>query len=470
MAKFDINYADRPVNVRSTAAYARPQTEVYEALSQAGQSIFKIGSQLQEQKETLEISEGQRKISEQYNTALEMLTGDEDNDNKILEQFQSGIGGIRSDNARVNRALTLYRNQVMPNIEKSLGDRHRTLLRDNVHSQFQAEGQTYLARGELDNYQTLLERRLATKDITQAEYDSLNKSAFVDSLLEQARDKIASNDPEQTLIAKKMLSVVPTLNMATTEKKEYAKKLLSIAKRNGDALADEANKQLTDLMIQGSLSSEDVMLRRSALPDNDYQSWAKIALQPLDKRGSIIQETEFKTKALDVWRGTLSRNELEAQIRTSLSDPTGINDKQYAAIYDDLNREVRSYQAQDMKSYSIETTRLILGKDANVMSFDALGNMTIDINKLLSPNEEFERKMHFIDLYNRGMSDFLASNPEVSKKDLYVKSQELKATYLQASKTGKIPETIPTVKTRADYDALAPGTVYIAPDGQRRRK
>jgi hypothetical protein len=78
--------------------------------------------------------------------------------------------------------------------------------------------------------------------------------------------------------------------------------------------------------------------------------------------------------------------------------------------------------------------------------------------------------MHYIDLYNKSMSDYLAENPDVSKKDLYIKSQELKATYLDASKTGKIPERIPSVKTRADYDALASGTVYIDPDGQRRRK
>jgi NifB/MoaA-like Fe-S oxidoreductase len=74
------------------------------------------------------------------------------------------------------------------------------------------------------------------------------------------------------------------------------------------------------------------------------------------------------------------------------------------------------------------------------MTFDALGNVTIDINKMLSPQAEFERKMHFVDLYNNEMSNFIAENPKVSKKDLYIKSQELKETYTRAAR-GDSPKT-----------------------------
>ena len=137
---------------------------------------------------------------------------------------------------------------------------------------------------------------------------------------------------------------------------------------------------------------------------------------------------------MDVWRGSFSREDAESKIRVSLADPNGINDEQYASVVSDLDREVKGFQAQDTKTYSVRATQSILGKDAGVMSFDSFGNMSLDINKMLSPQADFEKKMHFVDLYNEGMMNYLADNPKASKKELYVKSQELKATYVAASK------------------------------------
>ncbi len=458
MAKFNIEYADKPVKVQAVDAYARPQTETFGAIAQAGQALFSIGKDLQQQKDALEYSEGQRQITEQAHAALNALTGDETTDRQVWEKLQQDINNVQFSNNRVNRALTIYRNQTLPTIQQTVTNRHKNLLQQNVHDGFIANGQTLLVRGDLTGYQDLLDLRLQTKDISQAEYQALSGSMFVDSVLEQSRDLIASGNAAQNTVAMNLLATVPAMDTATTEKKEYAQKLLSMARQRETILSDEANKELTDLMIAGTLNTDDVMKRRMSLKDSDYQTWAKIAMNPVDKAGNIIKETELKTKAIDVWRGTLSRTDLEKEIRQSLQEPTGINDKQYAAIYDDLNREVRSYQAQDMKSYAMEATQLILGKDAGVVAFDALGNVTYDITKLLSPQTEFEKKMRFVEAYNRGMSEYLAENPAVSKKDLYIKSQELKATYLAASKgqTDTAPSTpkpagYPDAVWNADY-------------------
>lgn len=451
MVRFDIEYATRPVKVQATAVQARPNLAEFQALEQAGQSIFQIGSELQQQKNELEFSEGQRKMAEQVNAAMDSLTGDEEADTQVWTRLEQDLNSVQYKSNRVNSALQVHRNRMLPEAQAALKRQHQALLRQTVHDKFEAEGQTYLAKGDLLKYHDILERRLSTKDITQPQFDAMSKSAMVDSILEQSRDMIATGNPEKNQAALRMLAAVPGMDAATTEKKEYAQKLISIANRDNEAISDEANKQLTDMMIGGTLSTVEVMKRRTSLKDSDYQAWAKIAMAPVDKPGNVIQTTELKTLSMDVWRGTLSRTDAELRIRNSLADPKGINEKQYADIYEDLNREVKAYQAQDMKTYSIEAARIILGKDAGVMSFDALGNMTIDINKLLSPQAEFEKKMHFVDLYNKQMADYLADNPKASKKEMYVKAQELKSTYMAAAKGQKLPtSTVPKPKEYPD--------------------
>jgi hypothetical protein len=456
MAQFEINYANKPVNVQATAAPLKPQTQVYEAISQVGQSVFQIGAELQERQDTLDYSLGQRKISELFNVAMGLLTGNEKNDTQIRDKLQQDIDSVQFGNNRVNSALSVYRNRALPEIQNSLNNRHKTLLRQNQRDEFETLGQSYLVKGDLTSYQDILDRRLATQDISQAEYDALSKSAFSDSLIEQSRDLSASNrgeDQKKALMFLDSISEMKALDLST-EQKEDVQKLHSVILRNQNVLAQEANKELTDLMLDGQISSEAVKSKRNELGDEDYQQWARIALEPIDKRGNVVETTRLKTLAIDVWRGSLNRQEAEKEIRKSLMDPNGINDKQYAAIYEDLNREVRSYQAQDIKTYSMETTRLILGKDAGVMTFDVNGNMSIDINKLLSPQDEFEKKMHYIDLYTSDMNNYLAENPTASKKELYIKSQELKTTYLAASKGQAVTKGLSPEKEKRRQELL----------------
>ena len=94
-----------------------------------------------------------------------------------------------------------------------------------------------------------------------------------------------------------------------------------------------------------------------------------------------------------------------------------------------------------------------------------------NLKNLLSPNDVFEQKMHFIDLYNRDMADYLAENPAASKKELYVKAQELRSTYLAASK-GEAPAALAPkrISTDEEWKLLQPGEHFIGPDGIERVK
>jgi hypothetical protein len=247
MTNFDIQYADKPVNVQSTAAYARPQTAGYEAIARAGQAMFSIGQDLQQQQDALDYSEGQRRISEHYNAAMDSLTGDEASDLQVWEKLQQDIGGVEYKSNRVNRELQIYRNRTMPDIQQGLNKRHEDLLRQNIHDQFAAEGQTYLAKGDLVNYQSLLDQRLASKDISLAQYEALGKSALGDSLLQQSRDLLSSDRGIDNQRALGILENLPDAVELTTEQKEYRNRMLKLASVTSKEKADET---ITSIVIQ----------------------------------------------------------------------------------------------------------------------------------------------------------------------------------------------------------------------------
>jgi hypothetical protein len=332
---------------------------------------------------------------------------------------------------------------------------------------FDLNAQQFLADGNQAAYLKLLNNARATEVISPQEFDFRANNMTNDSLLAQSESLSLDGN---FVAAEESLS---KLDNPTVEQKQYREKIASLARVQVEKAGSEANKQLTDMMANRTLTTTEIQKRRPLLADNDYQAWTKIAMNPADKKGNVIKATELKSMAMDVSRGTLSREDAEAKIRDSLADPAGINDDQYAAVYSDLDREVKGYQAQDKKTYSIDATRLILGKDAGIIQMDSLGNITFDMSKL-SPGSDFEKKMHFVDLYNNEMSNFIADNPKVSKKDLYIKSQELKETYTRAARgdAPKVAEVIVEIgpKEQDKWAALKPGTKFRGPDGKVRVK
>lgn len=113
MAKFDIQYADRPVNVQSTAAYARPQTQQYEAIAQAGSALFQIGEQEQQLKIYTEVENGKIALAEYDAETADMLqkTTDADEIQKISEdrlQQRSTLYESFATTRQSKSALDLY--------------------------------------------------------------------------------------------------------------------------------------------------------------------------------------------------------------------------------------------------------------------------------------------------------------------------------------------------------------------------
>jgi hypothetical protein len=436
MAKFDINYTQGAPNVvsmpRANMNVDTGAGILAEATSRMGDTLAGIGMKVQQAQNAMELSTLQRKSEEINNASLMALQGvdpkDDESIQKIQQKRDTDLKGLTSKSQAVNDTFAMHLNSESPRWDMQFQGQVIQKKAKGAKDDFDLNAQQFLADGNQAAYLKLLNNAKATEVISPQEFDFRAKNMTNDSLLAQSESLSLDGN---FVAAEERLG---KLDNPTVEQKQYREKIASLARVQIEKAGSEANKQLTDMMANRTLTTTEIQKRRTLLADNDYQAWTKIAMNPADKKGNVIKATELKSIAMDVSRGTLSREDAEAKIRDSLADPAGINDDQYAAVYADLDREVKGYQAQDKKTYSIDATRLILGKDSGVMTFDALGNVTIDINKMLSPQAEFERKMHFVDLYNNEMSNFIADNPKVSKKDLYIKSQELKETYTRAAR------------------------------------
>jgi hypothetical protein len=190
----------------------------------------------------------------------------------------------------------------------------------------------------------------------------------------------------------------------------------------------EANKQLTDLMTKGALTIPEIEARRNILPDNDYISWSKVAMNPPDKKGNVIETASLKSGAIDVWRGSITREDLDSQILTSLASPDGINDKQYAEIVSAADQKLEQSQADDIRRFSRDAANVILGQYSGLMTFDALGNLTgVNLAGLSDDKvEDAKYRMHYLSLYEQDLRDYIRTNPKVNGRDFEVYAAEQK--------------------------------------------
>jgi hypothetical protein len=449
------------------------------AVARFGEKTFAIGQKIQLAQDAMDLSilnQTGEKMDMDAELTLSKIT-DSDEQEKFIQTHEQNRANIAAkSNSRVQNAYQInYKNTSVDRLRRFYSIGIQTRAKD-ANDKFKFARQTAIDNGNLLEVHKIDKFALDTENIGPEQYKVLTDSAPIDIAFSRARKDLVTN-PVDVI---NRLSSTEFTSKLNPEQLQANDQLLSIARKQTGVVAGESNKQLTDLFGQKKLTLADVQDRREQLTDTDYQAWTKIALNPADKRGNVIKTTELKSQAMDVWRGTFSREQTEQNIRASLADPNGINDEQYAAIYADLDREVKGYQAQDIKAYSMRAAQLILGKDAGVMSFDAFGNISLDMTKLLSPQADFEKKMHFIDLYQEEMNQYLADNPKASKKELYIKSQELKETYLRASK-GTITGTTARadkmeviveigVDDKAKWEFLPPGQKFRGPDGKVRVK
>ncbi len=461
MAKFNIQYADKPVNVQSTAAYARPQTAELEAISRVGQSIFQIGAELQQQKDALDYSAGQRQISEKTNAALDSLTGDETADAQIRDKLQQDIGTVQYSNRRVNNALDVYRNQALPEILKSVNQRHKELLQKNTHDQFQTEGQVFLANGDLIGYQNILDRRLLTKDISKAEYDVLTKSALPDSLLEQARKLLASENPADNTRAVGILDNIQKVEQfqLTTEQLEYRNKMIKLADQQTKRNSDKAE---IDIMLTMHKNKDASPAQRLMLGEQMIQKLPQSGITA-ERYGVMLNRIEDYQDGIDVDTDKQFYSDLRTEIISAKSTSQNL-DNVRQKIYDNSDK---------LSTNDFQGLNQLIDSKMNRMQSRALASLA---QKYKDEKSTPGYPAANLPEYEIIMQEWIENNPTAGYKDIWQKGMELmtdfdmlESTELIGQMTGE-EQPVPIIATDADYDALAPGTTFLDSNGRKWRK
>jgi len=414
---------------RASMDVSTGQEAISRGLMQFGGALAGIADTIHQQESAAEYSGLKRQVDEKGYAAFNSVSGDEEADVKIWENFQKDLALLQSKRPNVQAALQGHINEVIPNWQDSFNKHSLGIRKKNAHDKFELEAGNALANGNLSEYYQQLNTRLTVKDITQAEFDFKMKNAPNDSVLGQAHSMTLDGN---YVGADNKLS---ELSNPTDEQKAYRNKIASEARVQVKEAASEANKQLTDLMAKQQLTIPEIQLRRNVLDDNDYESWTKIAMNPADKAGNIIQATELKSAAMDVWRGTTTRDELDNRIRASLANADGINDEQYASIVSAADTQLKQSQAADIRRFSRDAANVILGQYSGLMQFDALGNLTgVNLAGLSGDEvEDTKYRMHFLSLYEQGLRDWVADNPTASGKEFYQFASEEKMRYWNTS-------------------------------------
>jgi hypothetical protein len=414
---------------RASLDVSTGQEEISRGLMQLGGALEGIADNIYKQESAAEFSELKRQVDERGFAAFNSVTGDDEDDAKLWENFQTDLGTLQSKKPNVTAGLQRHVNNVMPNWQDSFNKKHLAVQQKNASAKFNFEYNARLSKGDNGGAKEILDFQLLTQNISEPEYASRLSSLPNDSVLAQAYSMALDGN---YVAADTKLN---ELTDPTTEQKVYRNKIASEARVQVKEAASEANKQLTDLLASKDLTIPEIQIRRDVLKDNDYESWIKIAMRPADKAGNVIQATGLKSNAMDVWRGTLTREELDNRTRASLADANGINDEQYASIVSAADTQLKQAQAEDIRRFSRDAANVILGQYSGLMQFDALGNLTgVNLAGLSGDDvEDAKFRMHYLSLYEQGLREWVADNPKASRKEFYEYSLDEKMRYWNTS-------------------------------------
>ncbi len=276
------------------------QEEISRGLMQLGGALDEIATNIYNRESAVEYNEQKRKYDERGFTLFSSASGDIEFDPEtntysgadvdLWGEFEKSIEGelLTSKKPRVNALLGEHINNTIIDWKESFYKQSLGMAAKNAHAKFEAESGSALASGNLQEYYQQLETRLALKDITQAEYDHKVKNAVPDSVLEQSRHLIASDNADNFTIAINKLNSLDEKTLST-EQLEYRNKLLRMTEQTSKAKSDEA---LTDVIIQ----KENL---KDAAPTEKANATAVMKQQLVD--GGV------KGDALEKWFGILDK-------------------------------------------------------------------------------------------------------------------------------------------------------------------
>ncbi len=408
MATFPIQYSKASPSGEVGAVQARPVSAdvrtgavgANESYAQSGAQFANLGENLMglafkiiDQQDSLKFSQLKRQVDEMGLAAYNSAKGDFEVDSKTWQKFEQDAEDLTAKGGRVGVSLQKHINEVMPEWKDAYDKHSLGIMRKNVHDGFVLEAEHLLGQGNMAEYYTQLNNRLALEDISQAEYDILIERAPNDSILQQMRLAVGNGNPQGAI------ALSGQLKDATADQLEYVNTLK-------DKAVDMLNKsnESDKLMIyekseSGELTREDVWAT-SLNPDDKIRMWENYKQSQAEKRRfgiSMIEEGDPVVLAQVYAIVDLKPNEISEAKLYELADK-GLGTKHIPHLITRLRQNLKSDNPV-LNKYRSELTRVLnaelLGKKDKRKTSDTYLNLSVKLETFLATNPTDQQAQEF---------------------------------------------------------------------------
>lgn len=222
--------------------------QIAEGISKLGAVTLNYALNVQKQEMAAEYYEKRRLIDEAGWAAHNAVTGDEEADKALWDKFQSDAQAVAGSSKYkdVNDELTQHVNQVSPNWQQGMFTTSLKIRSDNAKDQFRLTYTKTLENGDTTEAKETLDKQLALRLITKAEYDDYVATMPGDVYIAQANRLMAQGNYNAALSA---LTQTEKMDL-TTEQLKDKQTLTNYAKNQGDELTTQQVQAIHELAIK----------------------------------------------------------------------------------------------------------------------------------------------------------------------------------------------------------------------------
>ena len=429
-ATFPIKFAERlPSGQGPSAPWSFDVSTGQEAI---GRGLMQLGAGLAEIEDTIfkresaaEYSELKRKVDERGFTLFNSTTGDEEQDAKLWENFQTDVNALQSKKPNVTAALQRHINEVIPDWKDSFDKKHLAIRQKNAHDTFISEGESLLAKKDFVGYQTLNQTRLTLNDISQAEFDSLMENMLIDSAFAHSRGLMA--DGNYVEATKELV----TLQGLTPTQKEYRNKLLKNAQPQMKEQQDALSKEAAVLWFDDQLTMDWLIARQGTMARDDFERFVTSLKTDKALRSNNIVKNRLDDMVYDVQRGAISYEEFAKEVEQAATiaykdNRPAITRDDYDSLLADGRKEFASYQASTMKTSLGEIYDQVVTMKQSLM--DNLGTfLSADSEQMINAQNRRQKEEDEYAEISKELKDWFKVNPDAGSEEFYKKKRELLA-------------------------------------------
>ena len=197
------------------------------------------------------------------------------------------------------------------------------------------------------------------------------------------------------------------------------------------------------LYINKNYTAADIAIKESSLSNSDKGKLfsdssrrATAAAKGVPLSNDRVEEARLYEKSLDIWRGTTTKKEFDADL---LVNSKKLDDDAYKRVSQSAANTLKSSQAESLSRANREASRQLVDfSEDNVFAkfiSDSIKGLEPDAAKLFEQNANEERQLQFWSLsrYNAEMRQWIEDNPDKTGKEFFQTSEALLHTYWNQS-------------------------------------